>query len=64
MNQYLPIKKVVAAFVAAGLAYVARRAGVDLGDAEINEAAVALVGIAAAYLVRDPRVKPADAPRT
>lgn len=56
MKNYLPIQKVAAAFVAAGLALVARVAGVDLGPDLVNEAALAAVMLAAAYLKRDPRV--------
>lgn len=52
MNEWKPIKKVAAGFVAAGLAYLARQLGVDLGSDEINEAALSIVGILTAYLVK------------
>ena len=54
---YLPIKKVVAAFVAAGISLAARAAGVDLGPELVNQAAMAVVTVGAAYVVRDPRVR-------
>jgi hypothetical protein len=47
-----PVRKIVAAFVASGIMYAARRAGVDVGDDAANEAAVWLVGIAAGYWVK------------
>lgn len=56
LTNYAPIRKIVAAFVAAGIFWVARRAGVDLGPDEVNEAANAAVGIAAGYIITDPRV--------
>lgn len=56
---YMPIRKIVATFVAAAIAWIGLRAGVDLGSDDVNEAAVAIVGIAAGYLVPDPRVNAA-----
>lgn len=53
MQDWTPIRKVAAGFVAAAIAYVAKRAGVDLGPESVNEAAVAFVGIVTAYLVSD-----------
>ena len=52
MQNWKPIKKVAAGFVAAGIAYVAVQLGVDLGDEDVNDAALALVGIVVAYLVK------------
>lgn len=51
MQDWTPIKKVAAGFVASAIAYVAKRAGIDLGPEEINEAAIAFVGVVVAYLV-------------
>ena len=56
---YMPIRKIMATFVAAGIAWVGLRAGVDLGSDEINEAAVAIVGGLAGYLMPDPKVNTA-----
>lgn len=55
----LPIRKIAAGLVASGLVYLARRVGLDIGDAAANEAAVAIVGFVVAYLVPDPRVRKA-----
>lgn len=51
MQNWKPIKKVAAGFLAAAIAYAARQLGVDLGSDEINEAALTIVGLAVAYLV-------------
>jgi hypothetical protein len=56
-RNWTPITKVVAAFVASGLTWLALQAGVDLGSQAIEEAASAAVGIAAAYLIPDRRVQ-------
>jgi hypothetical protein len=47
-----PVRKIVAVFIGAGLAYIARRAGVDLGDADVNEAAVILAGLVFGYFAK------------
>jgi hypothetical protein len=52
MQKWKPIKKVAAGFVAAGIAYAAHKLGVDLGNEDINDAALAVVGIAVAYIVK------------
>lgn len=52
MSGWTPIRKVAIGAVAAAIAYVARQLGVDLGSDEINEAALTIVGIATAYLVK------------
>lgn len=52
LAKWRPIRKVAAGFVAAAIAYAAVQLGVDLGDEDIKEAALALVGIAVAYLVK------------
>ncbi len=54
----LPIRKVIAAALAALVVYGAQRLGLDLGPAEVEEAAAAVVAIIVAYLVPDPRVSP------
>lgn len=51
MQNWKPIKKVAVGFMVAALAYGARLAGADIGDRELNDAALAIVGILAAYLV-------------
>ena len=53
MNNWTPIKKVAAGFVAAGIAFAAHKLGVDLGDQDANEAALAFVGLVVAYLVKN-----------
>ena len=52
MQDWKPIKKVAAGFVAAAIAYAAHKLGVDLGSEDINDAALALVGILTAYAVK------------
>lgn len=52
MDRWKPIRKVAVGFVAAGIAYAAKQFGVDLGPAEVNQAALAFVGVVAAYLVK------------
>lgn len=52
MDKYKPIKKVAAGFVAAAIVYVAHKLGVNLGDEDINDAALALAGLAVAYIVK------------
>ena len=52
MSKYTPIRKVAAGFIAAAIAYVATQLGVTLGDEDIKEAALALAGIAVAYIVK------------
>lgn len=54
---YSPIRKIVAAAVAAGIFYIARQVGLDLGSDDVNEAALGIVAIAAGYLTPDPRVR-------
>lgn len=56
-SSYLPITKVVATFLASGIAWVAVQLGVDIGSDAVNEAAIALVGVAVGYLTPDARVK-------
>jgi hypothetical protein len=51
MERWAPVRKVAAGFIAAGIAYVAVQLGVDLGDEDVKEAALALAGIVTAYLV-------------
>lgn len=51
-NDWRPVRKITAAFVGSGLAWCARRAGVDLGPDDLNEAAVALVGLIFGYIAR------------
>lgn len=53
MQNWTPIRKVAIGAVAAAIAYIARQLGVDLGSDEVNEAALAVVGIVTAYLVND-----------
>lgn len=53
---WTPIRKFVVAFVAAGLWLVVRAAGVDLGPDLVNDAATAVVALAAFYIAKDPRV--------
>lgn len=57
-TNWVPLRKIGVALVASGLTWIALRAGVDLGESEINEAATGIVGLLTAYLVPDPRVKP------
>lgn len=52
LSQWRPVRKVAAGFVAAAIAYIAVQLGVDLGDEDIKEAALAIVGVAVAYLVK------------
>lgn len=52
MNDWKPVKKIVATFVGAGITWLALRAGVDLGPEAINQGAAALVGIVAGYLTK------------
>lgn len=52
-DQYLPIRKVAAAFIAAGIVYVAHQLGVDLGDQDADEAALALIPVIVAYVVKN-----------
>ena len=53
MDKYVPIRKVAVGFIAAAIAYAAHQFGVDLGDEDVNDAALALVGLLAAYLARN-----------
>ncbi len=52
-TQWKPIRKIVAAAVGAGIAWVALRVGVDLGPEEVNEAASGVVAVLAGYLVKN-----------
>jgi hypothetical protein len=52
MQDWTPIRKVAAGFIAAGIAYVAVQLGVDLGDEDVKEAALAIAGVLTAYLVK------------
>jgi hypothetical protein len=56
MTQYAPIRKLLAGIVAAALMWIVHRLGLDLGSAEINDAADAIVTLLAVYAVPDPRV--------
>ncbi len=49
-NKWKPIRKIAVAAVAAGVTWLALRLGVDLGAAEINEAAAGVVAVLAGYL--------------
>lgn len=55
----LPIRKLAVGFVTSLLALAARKLGADIGPDLLNQAAVVIVGYAAAYAVKDPRVKAA-----
>lgn len=57
MTNYLPIRKVAAAGAAFGITLALRALHVDLGPELVNEAAMGLVTVATAYLVKDPRVQ-------
>lgn len=50
-TNWLPIRKILATFVAAAIVYIAARAGVDLGSADVNEAAMLIVTVGTGYLV-------------
>lgn len=52
IDKWLPIRKVCAAFVGAGIAWLALQVGVDLGPDAVNEAASAVVALMFAYVVR------------
>lgn len=52
MERWKPIRKVLAGFIAAGIAYGAVQLGVDLGDEDVKEAALAIAGVLVAYLVK------------
>ena len=46
----VPIRKIAAAAIAGAVFYVARLIGLDLGESEVNEAALALSIILAGYV--------------
>lgn len=60
-NSWMPIRKILVAAVAFVLSYIALRLGVDLGDAEVNQAALGIVTLLAGYLVPTPRSEVLDA---
>jgi hypothetical protein len=63
MTDLLPIRKVAVTFVGAAMTWGALRLGMDLGNDEANQAAVALVGLVFAYFEKDPRVVAAERTR-
>jgi hypothetical protein len=53
MRKWYPVRKIAAVMIGSGLFWVARQFGVDLGAEDVNDAAMALSGIALGYLVKE-----------
>jgi hypothetical protein len=52
MKNWKPVRKIVAAGVAAAVVYVARRLGLDLGSSEVNDVVEVVVPVVVGYLVK------------